>query len=153
MAVINATTRQRFFGGRPAVGQTIEADGQRFRVVGVVEDVSELRQVPFADIWVPYTTAKTDAYKSELMGGLHAIALARGPGGDGGDPRRVQLARCSASSCPIPRTTQAIVAPFETKFEGFARDDADQRPQETRSSQVWRSWSALLAVPRACCSS
>ncbi len=36
VAVINATTRQRFFGDQPAVGQTIEADGQRFRVVGVV---------------------------------------------------------------------------------------------------------------------
>ena len=68
VAVINVATRQRFFDGRPAVGQTIEADGQRFRVVGVVKDVSEMRQVPFADIWVPYTTAKTDAYKREIMG-------------------------------------------------------------------------------------
>ena len=34
VAVINATTRQRFFDGRPAVGQTLEADGQRFRVIG-----------------------------------------------------------------------------------------------------------------------
>ena len=63
VAVINRTTRQRFFDGRTAVGQTLEADGQRFRVVGVVEDVSELRERAFADIWVPYTTAKTDAYK------------------------------------------------------------------------------------------
>ena len=43
----------------------------------MVEDVSELRSVPFADIWVPYTTAKTDAYKREIMGDWNAIALAR----------------------------------------------------------------------------
>src|SRR3954447_17996637 len=61
VAVINARTRQRFFDGKPAVGQSLEADGQRFQVIGVVEDVSELRQVPYAEIWVPYTTAKTDA--------------------------------------------------------------------------------------------
>src|SRR6185295_5528196 len=58
VAVINATTRRRFFEGRPAVGQTLEADGQRFRVIGVVEDVSELRNEPYAEIWVPYTTSK-----------------------------------------------------------------------------------------------
>ena len=44
---------RRFFGGRPAVGRTLEIDGQRFRVVGVVRDIPMLRIVPFADVWVP----------------------------------------------------------------------------------------------------
>ena len=89
----------------PAVGQTIEADGQRFRVVGVVENVSELRRRPFADIWVPYTTAKTDAYKREIMGDWNAMALAR-------DRRRWPASTksstrgCCASSCPIRRATR-----------------------------------------------
>ena len=43
VAVINRTTRERFFGGAPALGRELEADGQRFRVVGVVEDVPYLR--------------------------------------------------------------------------------------------------------------
>lgn len=76
VAVINATTRRRFFGDGKAVGQTLEADGQRFRVVGVVPDVPELRTVPFADVWVPVTTAKSDSYRRELMGGFVAIFLA-----------------------------------------------------------------------------
>src|SRR5438128_899524 len=46
VAVINAGTRQRFFQGGTAVGKTLEADGQRFRVIGVVENVSELRTAP-----------------------------------------------------------------------------------------------------------
>lgn len=75
VAVINATTRRRFFGDAPALGKTLVADGQSFRVVGVVADVPELRLVPFADIWVPLTTAKSDAYRRELMGGFGAIYL------------------------------------------------------------------------------
>jgi putative ABC transport system permease protein len=79
VAVINATTRRRFFGDGKAVGEMLDADGQRFRVVGVVPDVPELRQLPFADIWVPVTTAKSDSYRSEVMGDFIGIFLARSP--------------------------------------------------------------------------
>ena len=79
VAVINATTRRRFFGDGKAVGETIEADGQRFLVVGVVPDVPELRRVPFADVWVPVTTAKSDSYRREVMGDFLGIFLARSP--------------------------------------------------------------------------
>jgi putative ABC transport system permease protein len=134
VAVINVATRQRFFGGRPAVGQTIEADGQRFRVVGVVEDVSEMRQVPFADIWVPYTTAKTDAYKSEIMGSFHALALAR-------DGASMEQLRDEFNSrllrVELPKGSTNIVAPFETKLQLIARmlPTGDRKNPE---SQVWR---------------
>src|SRR3954469_13752826 len=120
VAVINAATRQRFFEGHPALGQTLEADGQRFKVVGVVDDVSELRGAPFADIWVPYTTAKTDAYKREVMGEWGAMALATDKAAMPGihDEFNSRLLR---AELPDPKAYQAIVAPFETKFEGFAR--------------------------------
>jgi putative ABC transport system permease protein len=134
VAVINVATRQRFFDGRPAVGQTIEADGQRFRVVGVVEDVSEMRPVPFADIWVPYTTAKTDAYKREIMGGFHAIALARD---------RASLAQLHDEfnsrllRVELPKGYTHIVAPFETHLQMVARQlpFADSKDPE---SQIWK---------------
>ena len=79
VAVINDSTRQRFFGGQPALGRTIEADGQRFTVVGVVPDVSILRLVPFADIWVPHTTAKSDSYTREYVGNFIGILLLEDP--------------------------------------------------------------------------
>lgn len=79
VAVINETTRQRFFGGQPALGRTIEADGQRFTVIGVVPDVSILRLVPFADIWVPHTTAKSDSYTREYVGDFLGILLLEDP--------------------------------------------------------------------------
>ena len=134
VAVINVATRQRFFGGRPAVGQTIEADGQRFRVVGVVENVSEMRQVPFADIWVPYTTAKTDAYKREIMGDFHAIALARDRASMAQlhDEFNSRLLRVE-----LPKGYTNVVAPFETHLQLVARSlpTGDSKSPE---SQVWK---------------
>jgi len=79
VAVINETTRRRFFGGQPALGRTLEADGQRFTVVGVVPDVPFLRFVPFSDIWTPITTAKSDGYRREVVGGLMGILLLEDP--------------------------------------------------------------------------
>src|SRR5436305_15243871 len=76
VAVINETTRERFFGRQPAVGKTIEADGQRFRVVGVVRDVPVLRFPSSAALWVPVTTAKTSAYMEEWLGHYYAFILA-----------------------------------------------------------------------------
>ncbi len=77
VAVINETTRRRFFGDENAVGRDIEVDGQHFRVAGVVRDVPMLRIVPFADVWVPMTAAKSDAYRSQLRGECIALLLAR----------------------------------------------------------------------------
>jgi putative ABC transport system permease protein len=77
VAVISETTRERFFGGEPAVGRSIEADGQRFRVVGVVRDVPFLRLVQFAEIWVPISTTKSKTFRKEYFGNFMAIFLAR----------------------------------------------------------------------------
>jgi len=79
VAVINQTTRKKFFGGEPVVDKFIEVDGQHFRVVGVVPDVPMLRIVPFSDIWVPISTSKTDAYRKQFIGSFMAMILARSP--------------------------------------------------------------------------
>jgi putative ABC transport system permease protein len=144
VAVINATTRQRFFDGGPAVGKTLEADGQRFHVVGVVEDVSELRTVPYGEIWVPYTTSKTDAYKAEIMGGWSALALAKDTASMAGihDEFNSRLLRVELHD---PKEFKAIVAPFETKIESFARwmPTSDRKDPE---SQVWKMVGLLSAL-------
>ncbi len=76
VAVINRTTRERFFGSESALGKTLLADGQHFRVVGVVEDVSNLRDAPFSDIWVPLSSCKTDSYRYQVIGGFGTLILA-----------------------------------------------------------------------------
>jgi putative ABC transport system permease protein len=134
--VINMATRDRMFGGRPALGQTLEADGQRFRVIGVVENVSSLRTVPYADIWVPYTTAKTDAFKREITGGWNAMALAKDKASMAAIHEEFN-SRLLRVELPDPKDYQALVAPFETRLASFARDMplADRKDPE---SQVWR---------------
>src|SRR5436305_3237731 len=122
VAVINETTRERFFGGQPALGRTIEADGQRFRVVGVVRDVPVLRYASSADLWVPVTTAKTSAYKEEWLGGFYALILAR---------NRADLPQIKAEfqsrlreaekHLPDPKTFKRLYAGADTLFEGAAR--------------------------------
>jgi putative ABC transport system permease protein len=68
VAVINEATAQKFFGTEPAVGKTVEIDGQQFRVAGVVPNVPIIRITTFADVWVPWTTSKTDQYRTEIIG-------------------------------------------------------------------------------------
>lgn len=78
VAVINDATRKKFFGNEAAVGKTIEVDGLRFRIVGVVSNVPILRITPFSDIWAPISAAKSKTYLTETMsGGFQAAILAK----------------------------------------------------------------------------
>lgn len=119
LAVINETTRDRFFGGGTAVGKTIELDRQRFRIVGVVRDVPFLRLVPFSDVWVPLTTSPSDSYKSEYVGGLIALVLADPAKMD--DLRREFAARVEAARPPDTHDFQRFNGGLETLFEFASR--------------------------------
>jgi putative ABC transport system permease protein len=140
VAVINQTTREKFFGGAPAVGKTLEADGQRFQVVGVVPDVPFLRQVPFADIWVPYTTAKSDDYRRQMMGSFVAIVLARSRDAIPGIQAEFR-SRLKHWEAPDPKEYDKMVAPLETPFEGVARLIFGRRDEEV--SHPERLWAAI----------
>lgn len=119
MAVINESTRQRFFGGQPALGRSLDADGQRFTVVGVVPDVPILRVVPFSDIWVPVTTAKSDSYTREYVGGFMGIMLLQ-------DPAKLAMtrdelwSRLRTAQVPEPGF-QSLDATPETLFDTIGR--------------------------------
>jgi len=74
VAVINRATRRRLLGGRPAVNQHVEVGGTRYRVVGVVEDVSPARVTGWADIWAPHSTVSSPDYRA-VAGGANCIGL------------------------------------------------------------------------------
>jgi len=118
VAVINEATRRRFFGSETALGKTIEADGQRFRVVGVVPNVPLLRLVPFADIWVPISTSKTDSYKSEVVGDFMATILARSPKDL---PHIRDQVAARVPSVEVRKPFTRFFAAAETEFDAFAR--------------------------------
>jgi putative ABC transport system permease protein len=148
VVVINRTTRERFFGNASAVGQPIEADNQRFRVVGVVEDVSFLRDGPFAEIWAPYTTEKTRQDPGMLMGDFQAMVLAA-PGADLNEIRgefNARLARIAPSEFPPGGHYTTLVAPFETKFNAFARGMGEVADLTDPDPQGWRLIVAFSAL-------
>lgn len=141
VAVINETTRRRFFGAEAAVGRQLEADGQRFTVVGVVLDVSVLRHAPFADIWVPVTTAKSDAYRRELMGGFNALVLAR----DRSWLPRIREEfneRLKTVEFSDPRHYDTIVAPLDGHLDALAR----QLPLVDQRDPSRQGWKLTLAL-------
>ena len=77
VAVINQATKEKMFGNEPAIGKTIQADRQSFRVIGVVANVPIYREIPFSDIWVPISTLADPEYKQEILGGFFGMILAR----------------------------------------------------------------------------
>lgn len=120
VAVINESTRQRLLGGAPALGRTIEADGQRFTVAGVVPDVPLLRLVPFADIYVPHTTAKSATYRTQLIGTFVGV-LVLAPGADVGATRDEFRSRLRTIPFSDPKAFNEIHATPETLFDTVAR--------------------------------
>jgi len=76
IAVLNASTARRLYPGPPraALGRRIDAGGQVFEVVGVVEDAMHLNA--YADIWVPISTFASSGYRNDLTGMFVALVLA-----------------------------------------------------------------------------
>jgi len=119
VAVINETTRRRFFGKRPALGQEIRADNQTFRVVGVVRDVSMLIELPFAEMWAPISTMKTTQYRHEWLGGFQAALLA-GSRTDFDRAREEFRRRLTGAQLPDPKQFDTLTSSLETRIDRIA---------------------------------
>ncbi len=120
VAVINESTRRKFFDDRSALGQTIEVDGQRFRIVGVVADVPILRLVPFADIWVPISTTGAVDYRRKLQGSYQAALLARSRA-DFPAIKSEFASRLPSVEFPNPKDFNEARTGADTRFEALAR--------------------------------
>lgn len=144
VAVINASTRDRFFGGPPAVGRTIEADGQHFRVIGVVPDVPILREVSFAELYVPVTTAKSDAYRDQLLGGFTGLLLARSSA-DFPAIKAEFAARLPQVPLPNPRW-EKLTSRASTKLEYAADMLVGGDGRETHIAILWAFIAGLMLL-------
>jgi putative ABC transport system permease protein len=129
VAVINESTRERFFGGSPALGKTIEVAGQRFRVQGVVRDIPSTRLLLFADVWVPIATMKGDAWRSETVGGFGALVLAKSA--DDFPALKAEFAsRVHRHPLPDPAHFNRLDATLDTMFGSLARFMFDLSPED-----------------------
>jgi putative ABC transport system permease protein len=143
VAVINDATRKRFFAGAPALGKALEIDGQRFRVVGVVSNVPFLRQVPFADVWVPISTMKTQAYRNDLMGPFMATFLARSKD-DFPMIKEEFQARLKQVEFDDPKKFNLMIGYVETFFENLSRPLTNSR--QDKPAQAGRALATMLIV-------
>jgi putative ABC transport system permease protein len=98
VAVINNSMRKRLFGKNSGIGERITVDSHDYRVVGVVKDVAMIRRIPFAEIWIPLSTAKSGAYRT---------------GGIRGEFRGMVLVNNHADIPSVRREYQARVSRFD----------------------------------------
>lgn len=84
VAVITADVRKKYFDNQTAVGKYIKMGEKDFRVIGVVDNVSLLRILPYSDIWVPITNSTANIMEPKIMTnefpGYFAAVLAKSPG-------------------------------------------------------------------------
>ncbi len=144
VAVINEATRGKFFGNQPAVGKTLEVDGQRFKIVGVVRNVPILRIDAYSDIWVPIGTSKTDAYKRELVGDYTGLIVARSRTDFPQIKAEIQSHLKEAEVLiPDPKTYQRLTGGADTLFEAVSRT---MIPGDSETSHPERLWMILAGL-------
>lgn len=129
VAVLNAAMAQQLFHEAAPLGERFVLNGRPFEVIGVVANQPEMRLHAYGEIWVPYTTAPTQAWRTQWIDGFTALlwvedadrlAAVRREFRDSladfqhDDPERFQVARATADS----------------KFETLARDFMNTRYEE-----------------------
>ena len=139
--VINETSRRRFFGDRPAVGRTIDADGQRFQVIGVVPDVPSLRYSS-ADLYAPLTTQKSKGWEETYLGNF-TPAFLLAPNARAEDVRAELHARLATWQSTEPGW-ETLSAALETPFESIGRGLHETIWESTDVADYGRTYGGFL---------
>jgi putative ABC transport system permease protein len=137
LAVISEGTRERVFHGGSALGRTIDAGGQNFRIVGVVKNVPLTRYMPLADVWVPIGTEPSPDYRKQFTGGYFAMILAD----DARDLASIKSefdARVAALKAPDPKQFTFIGSGADTLLESVSRQ-MFPGPREARRAGLLRA--------------
>jgi putative ABC transport system permease protein len=79
VVVITDDLRKQYFAdpAAPVVGKSLEIEGSRYRVMGVVKGSPATRPYTYGDVYFPYTAPKSNYQSEGLMGQYLAIVLAR----------------------------------------------------------------------------
>jgi len=79
VTVITEDIKKEYFGDVPTVvGKYFEADNVKYRVIGVIKGVPITSYMLYSDIYLPYTVAKDNSYKTNksYQGGYFGVLLA-----------------------------------------------------------------------------
>jgi putative ABC transport system permease protein len=121
VAVLNESTKGKFFGTGGAVGRTIDVGGQSYKVIGVVKDVPIIRLVAFADMWVPLSTCKDPNYMNDGFTGLYIGLILANSRREFSAIKREFAVRLSQIKSPDPDEWDTIVCVPETVFQSVSR--------------------------------
>lgn len=120
VAIINTEMRDRFFHGDNAENKTIVLEGQTYRIVGVVENVSRLRSVAHADVWIPIDKENLQQY-NELHGSFIGIVLAK-HSRDFDRLKAEYQEQLRTVVFPDPKNYNSITSELETQTESLIRE-------------------------------
>ena len=79
VAVITDSFKEQYFANAdaPVVGRTVDIEGIRYKVIGVVKGVPITRQFSYASVYLPYTAPKSNYQTSGVQGNYMAVILAK----------------------------------------------------------------------------
>ncbi|HMH24715.1 MAG TPA: FtsX-like permease family protein [Puia sp.] len=124
VAVISEETRDNYFGkGVSVAGKYIETDNVRYRVIGVVQNVSVMQLFAHADIYVPYTLSKENFHNTDISGGYNGIILLRSRADIPG--MKEEYSRMAAKVPLNSKIFDVLYTSADTYLEWFARNMID----------------------------
>lgn len=78
VTVISQEAKKQYFGtDESVIGKYIEADDEKYKVIGVVKDVPATMLYSFSEIYVPYTAPKSNYKNQSYQGDYYALLLAK----------------------------------------------------------------------------
>ncbi|OGX89076.1 hypothetical protein BEN47_08070 [Hymenobacter lapidarius] len=120
VCVLNEATARGYFGTADVVGRTIEIDLKRYRVAGVVRNVSAGHLYAYADVWVPYTLSpqyfKDNRIEGEFLMVMLAPSAATVPA-----VREEYRQMMRRVEIPNPKEVQALFSYADPVLESFTR--------------------------------
>lgn len=79
VAVISSSLKEQIFGSAPAVGKEIEIEQDRYKVIGVIENVSFGRLLSAGDLYLPLSLDKGYQKDKSYVGNYLALLVASNP--------------------------------------------------------------------------
>ena len=120
VCVLNEATARGYFGTTDVVGRTIEIDLKRYRVAGVVRNVSAAHVFAYADVWVPYTLNPKYYTDNRINGEFLVVMLA--PSAQAVPAVREEYRQMMRRiEIPNPKEVQALFSFADPITESFTR--------------------------------
>ncbi|WP_035565903.1 ABC transporter permease [Hymenobacter sp. IS2118] len=121
VCVLNEATARGYFGTTDVVGRTIEIDLKRYRVAGVVRNVSAGHLYAYADVWVPYTLSP-QYYKDNRIEGEFLVVMLAPSAAAVPAVREEYRQMMRRVEIPNPKDVKALFSYADPMLAGFTRE-------------------------------